>query len=190
MKNYEIEQSNYEVQKVYSQLIDKLTEHVKLLSLNGKPITTVMGLKRALIRMKKITPPATGGCHLPNGEDMPSRNGLNETKISNEEELLAMEILECMGIDIKPAVEAGLLGLREMKKSMIRFHYDRIAKTGMKYKDIKAELSKKYNMSEANIEKMVYRQGSRKNHLRQRKADTSPEGKTGPHTKMKENGKG
>jgi hypothetical protein len=174
MKNYEIEQSNNDVQKVYELLIDKLTEHVKLLSMNGKPITTVMGVKRELVRMRKLTPSATCGCHLPDGEDMPAHNRFNEGKISNEEELLAMEIMECMGIDVKPAVEAGLIGIKEMKKSLIRFHYDKMAKTGMKYKDIKAELSKRYGMSVANIEKVVYRRTSPR--LPPRRDKLSPKG--------------
>jgi hypothetical protein len=146
MKIYEVEQSQIEVQKVYSQLIDKITEHVKLLSLNSKPITSVMAMKRDLIRLKigYLELEARG-------------TGQGEIDVGQAEEILAMEILEIMGIDVKPAVCSGLVGLKEMKRTLVKFHYEKMAKTGLKYKDIKIELSKKYGLSVASIEKMVYR---------------------------------
>jgi hypothetical protein len=189
MKNYDVEISGYAVQKVYDDLIEKITEHVKVLSLNGKPITTVMGVKRELVRMRKRSTWGYGMEHgawsREQGDEDKGANGTSEkTKLNNEEVILAMEILECMGIDVHSAVVAGLTGEKEMKKSLIIFHYDRMAKTGRKYKDIKEELSKKYNMSAANIEKIVYR-----NPLCQRKADTSPEGRTGTQTNVTSNSK-
>lgn len=146
MKAYEIEQSKSEVQKVYSELVDKITEHVKLLSLNSKPITSVMAMKRDLIRLK-IGYVELGARGMEQGEK----------DMGKEEEMLVMEILETMGIDVRPAVCSGLVGLKEMKRTLVKFHYERMAKTGLKYKDIKIELSKKYGLSVASIEKMVYR---------------------------------
>jgi hypothetical protein len=145
MKAYEIEQSKSEVQKVYSELIDKITEHVKLLSLSSKPITSVMAMKRDLIRLK-----------IGYVESREAGSSLRYD-MGKEEEILAMEIMETMGIDVKPAVCSGLVGLKEMKRTLVKFHYERMAKTGLKYKDIKMELSKKYGLSVASIEKMVYR---------------------------------
>ncbi len=33
-----------------------------------------------------------------------------------------------------------------MKRTLVKFHYEKMAKTGLKYKDIKMELSKKYGL--------------------------------------------
>jgi hypothetical protein len=172
MKVYEIEQSKSEVQKVYTELIDKITEHVKLLSLNSKPITSVMAMKRDLIRLKIRSMELGAGSvesrkagstlsyDMEQGERRLESCEAGSTlrcDLGKEEEFLAMEILEIMGIDVKPAVCAGLVGLKEMKRTLVKFHYEKMARTGMKYKDIKTELSKKYNMSVASIEKMVYK---------------------------------
>jgi hypothetical protein len=145
MENYDVELSKQEVKKTYSILIDKITEHVKLLSLNSKPITSVMAMKRDLIRLK-----------IGYVESREAGSSLRYD-MGKEEEILAMEILENMGIDVKPAVCSGLIGIREMKRTLVKYHYEKMAKTGVKYKDIKMELSKKYGLSVASIEKMVYR---------------------------------
>jgi hypothetical protein len=142
MKIYEVEQSQSEVQRLYSQLVDKLTDHVKILSLNGMPITTTVGKKSALIRLK---------IGYLNPEPLP------ETELSAEEEILVTEILECMGIEVKQAVDSGFIGIKEMKRRLVLYHYDKMAKQGKKYKDIKTELSKKYGITIATIEKIVYR---------------------------------
>jgi hypothetical protein len=142
MINYEIEQSNNEVQKAYSQLLDKLTDHVKLLSLNSRPITSVMAMKRALIRLKI---------------GYQNQNPSKTIILCNEDENLATEVLERMGIDIKQAVDAGLIGAKEMKRALVKYHYEMMSKGGKKYKEIKMDLSKKYGLSVASIEKMVYR---------------------------------
>jgi hypothetical protein len=153
MKNYEIEQSNNEVQKAYSQLLDKLTEHVKLLSLDSRPITSVMAMKRALIRLKIGYVEQGARCMVQGDKSMEPGAGC----MGKEEEILAMEILETMGIDVKPAVCSGLIGLKEMKRTLVKYHYEKMAKGGKKYKEIKMDLSKKYGLSVSSIEKMVYR---------------------------------
>lgn len=150
MKIYEVEQSKNELQKMYSQLIDKLTEHVKILSLNGRPITTVMAIKRGLIRLK------IG--YLEHGAASMEQGGENkEIKLTQEEEILVTEIMEYLGIDVKQAVDSDLIGIKEMKRRLIQYHYDKMAKNGTSYKKIKEELSKKYGYSISAIEKLIYR---------------------------------
>lgn len=142
MENYDVELSKQELKKTYSNLIDKIGEHVKILSLNEKPITTIMAIKRALLRLKI---------------DYLNPEPVKNIRLSNEQQKLSMEVLECMGIDVQQAVDSGLIGIKEMKRKLVKFHYEKMAKTGLKYKDIKNELSKKYGLSVASIEKMVYR---------------------------------
>ena len=52
MKIYAIEQSNTEVKKAYAMLLDRINEHIRLLAENSKPITSIVGIKRGLIRLK------------------------------------------------------------------------------------------------------------------------------------------
>jgi hypothetical protein len=146
MKDYDAEQSKNEVQKAYSHLIDKMTEHIKILSLKGRPITSMVGIKTALIRLK---------VGYLNPEPIP------KTELSTEEEILVNEILDCMGIEVRQAVDSGFIGIKEMKRRLVLYHYDKMAKKGMKYKDIKTELSKKYGITIATIEKIVYRTGKK-----------------------------
>ncbi len=40
----------------------------------------------------------------------------DERNLGKEEEMLAMEILETMGIDVKPAVCSGLIGIKGNEK--------------------------------------------------------------------------
>ena len=49
------------------------------------------------------------------------------------------------------------MGEKEMKKVLILKAYQDMAKRGMKYKDIKAALSKEYGVSVSGIEKLIYR---------------------------------
>ena len=52
MKVYAIEQANNEVKRAYSALIDRLNCHIKLLAENGKPFTSIIAIKRGLLRLK------------------------------------------------------------------------------------------------------------------------------------------
>lgn len=159
MKLYAIEQSNNEVKKAYGLLIENINSHVKLLAENSKPITSYIGIKRGLLRLKI-------GYLEPQLE--------KEVVLNGEEELLAAEILETMNLDVKEVVDSGLIGVKEMKRQLVRFYYHKMAKEGKTYKEIKGVLSKRYGLSVSSIEKLVYRP------LRQRKADTSPSGEEKP----------
>jgi hypothetical protein len=142
MENYDVELSKIEVKKMYSLLIDKITEHVKILSLNDRPITSIMAVKRALLRLKI---------------DYLNPEPVKDSVLSQEQEKLAIEILECLGIDVKQTVDSGLIGTKEMKRTLVRYHYERMAKSGISYKKIKEELSRKYGFSVSAIEKIIYR---------------------------------
>ncbi len=153
MKAYVIEQSNNEIKKVYGLLIEKINQHVKLLAENSKPFTSFMGIKRGLLRLKI-------GYMDTSNTSTSSVHGSAQNKdvmLDGEEELLANEIFETMNIDVKQAVDTGLIGIREMKRQLVRHYYEQMAKEGKKYKDIKVELSKRYGLSVSSIEKLVYR---------------------------------
>ena len=129
---YVLNQSIIEVKKAYGNLIDKVNDHVKLLAENGKPITSLMGVKRGLLKLNI-------------GYLEPGNN--EEVILGQEESKLVNEILETMQIDVKQAVDVGLIGIREMKRELVKFHYEKMAKDGKTYKEIKQELSKKYGLS-------------------------------------------
>jgi len=155
MKIYAIEQSNTEVKKAYSLLIDKINEHVKLLALNSKPITSIIGIKRGLLRLKiGHIDTSTGSVRK------------NEIQLTEQLEILANDFMDKYQLDIKEIIDVGLVGEKEIIKALVRKEYNEMAKEGMKYKVIKAELSEKYGISVSSIEKLVYRNPLRpKGHL-------------------------
>jgi hypothetical protein len=150
MKNYEIEQSKAVIGKQYSKLIDQLNFHIKLLAINGQPFTSAVAIKRGLHRLRID--------YLPSLD-----SGLKSIKkMSDSEELLASEVLEKFNADIKESIEIGLVGEREIKRVLLKREYEDMAKDGMKYKDIKVLLSKKYGLSVSMIEKLVYGQSKKR----------------------------
>ncbi|MCB2218974.1 MAG: hypothetical protein KQI35_01175 [Bacteroidetes bacterium] len=143
MKIYAIEQSNAEVKKAYGILLDRINEHIKLLAENRKPITSIVGIKRGLLRLKiGISEEPTQKVNI---------------KLPENLEILAGSFMEKYQIDIKEIIDVGLVGEKEIIKALVKKEYDEMAKQGKKYKDIKAELSGKYGLSVSSIEKLVYR---------------------------------
>ena len=138
--------------------MDKLSEHVIVLARNGKPITSVMATKRALYRYRQqfVTPPSA--------ELTPPLKGrkgfaqdLGRTGFAQEMELLVGDVLDKFDVDVLEAVNVGLIGEKELKRVLIMYYYEQMAKQGLKYKDIKQVLSEKYGWSVSSIEKLVYR---------------------------------
>lgn len=151
---YAIKQSLDEVKYAYSRLIDKLDEHMKTLKDNDKPFTSYVGMKRKLLKTKL---------------SYLEQKAINSNKLQESEELLVNVVLQKFGIDVSEAASIGLLGEKEMKKVLIVKIYEDMAKEGMKYKDIKAYLSKEYGVSVSSIEKMVYRKTSQKEKVQSQK---------------------
>lgn len=150
MEIYEVKQSERSVGKAYTQLMDKLSFHVTLLAKNGKPITSVVGIKRMLYRYKRelidpFTPPDQSS-------SMKERTFLDEGL-----RLLVGDVLDKYDVDVLEAVEVGLVGEKELKRLLIKYDYENLAKSGLKYKDIKKQLSEKYGVSVSSIEKLVYK---------------------------------
>ncbi len=139
---YIIKQSFEELKYAYSRLIDKLDEHMKTLKDNDKPFRRYVGMKRSLLLLKL---------------DYLSKKATKSKKMKESEDLLANKILQNFQIDVTDAITIGLVGEREMKKALIIKAYEEMAKEGLKYKDIKARLSKEYGVSVSSIEKMVYK---------------------------------
>ena len=151
MNHYTIAQSDNDVKKAYSFLIERINDHVKLLAENSKPFTSFIGIKRGLLKLRI----GYIDTHYAPAMD-------DKATISPLENKLATEILELLKIDVKPSVEVGLIGEREMKQQLVRHHYSEMAKQDMTYKVIKEKLGKRYGMSISAIEKLVYRKGGGK----------------------------
>jgi len=151
MVTYEIKQSENGVSKAYLNLIDRLGKHVTLLAKNGKPITSVMGIKRMLYRFKReLTTPQDPLRlrHLPEGR----------IPLTQDMRLLINDVQDRFDVDLLGAVEAGIVGEKDIKKALIKYYYDSMAKESMKYKDIKLKLSERFGFSVSSIEKLVYGQ--------------------------------
>ena len=150
-----MKQSERSVGKAYSQLMDKLSCHVTLLAKNGKPITSVMGIKRGLYRYKReLTTPLSAASPIP----PPSCGHLPKGRIALAPEivLLANDVLDKFDVDVLGAVEVGLVVEKDLKRALIKYYYERMAKEGKTYKDIKKVLSERYGVSVSSIEKLVY----------------------------------
>ena len=142
MNTYEIRQSENGLWKVYAKLMDRISEHVTLLAKSGKSISSVMEVKRMLYRYKRaLTNPLTAK----------PTSAFNHDLI-----LLANDVLDKFDVDVLGAVEVGLVGEKGLKKVLIKYYYELMAKDGLKYKDIKQILSQKYGFSISSIEKLMY----------------------------------
>jgi len=143
MNTYEIRQSENGLWKAYVKLMDRISEHVTLLAKSGKPITSVMGIKRMLYRYKRaLTTPMAAEL----------TSTLNQDLI-----LLVNDVLDKFDVDVLEAIEVGLVSEKDLKRVLIVYYYDQMSKKGLKYKDIKKLLSGKYGFSISSIEKLVYK---------------------------------
>jgi len=148
MNTYEIRQSENGLGKAYTKLMDRISEHVTLLAENGKPITSLMGIKRGLYRYKKELTLTTGIGLVP--------TQIESTPLTEDLALLVSDVLDKFNIDVLESIEVGLVGEKELKRLLIKYDYERLAKSGIKYKEIKKQLSEKYEVSVSSIEKLVY----------------------------------
>ncbi len=152
MELYRITQSKKGVGTAYLQLMNKISAHVTLLAEHGKPITSLMGIKRGLYRFKSrlcVEPPPPSAP--PQGEDSPAQITVNEYLM-----LLIGDVLDKLGLDVLEAVEVGLIGERDLKRVLIKYDYGQLVRKGIKHKDIKKQLGEKYGWSVSSIEKLVY----------------------------------
>ena len=166
MELYQISQSRRGVSQAYLQLMNKISAHVTLLAEHGKPITSLMGVKRGLFRFKNsLCPPAYADSLAVEGGDgwkqppliPPEGGSVGSSTINEGLALLVGEVLDKMGVDILELVEMGFIGEKEIKRVLIVTEYERMARNGIKYKDIKRILGKQYGWSVSSIEKLVYK---------------------------------
>ena len=150
MVEYEVKQSEKSVGKAYALLMDKLSGHVTMLAKNGKPITSLMGIKRGLYRYKRELIPLSD----PSVLQTSSQN--ERTPLAEDLSLLVGDVLDKLNVDVLESVEVGLVGEKELKRLLIKYDYEKLAKNGIKYKDIKKQLSEEYGVSVSSIEKLVY----------------------------------
>ena len=146
MISYAITQSKEEISYDYSRLIDKLKQHVTLLSMEKQPFTSVMGMIRGLRKLNL---------------DYLQETKRKEVKLTESELLLADRVQKTFRVDVVPSIEIGLFGEQQMKKALVRHEYDKLAKQGIKYKEIKTRLSRKYEVSVSWIEKLIYGKSKR-----------------------------
>ncbi len=150
MVEYEVRQSEKNVGKAYALLMDKLSRHVTLLAENGKPITSLMGIKRGLYRYKRELTP------LSNPSVLRTSPLEGRTSLDDDLRLLVGDVLDKFNVDVFDAVGVGLVSEKDLKRVLIKYDYEKLAKSGIKYKDIKKQLSEKYEVSVSSIEKLVY----------------------------------
>ena len=149
MNTYEIRQSENGLGKAYTKLMDRISEHVTLLAKSGKPITSVMGIKRMLYRYKRELTLTTGIGLVP--------TQIESTPLAEDLALLVGDVLDKFNVDVLESVVVGLISKKELKRLLIKYDYEQLAKSGIKYKDIKKQLSEKYEVSVSSIEKLVYK---------------------------------
>jgi len=150
MVNYEIKQKEMGVKNAYLNLMKQLNECITMRAKEGLPFTSLVGFKRQLYKFKKVVVPLVEQSNkaiTSKGDAELKNNGLS---------LLVEDVFNKLGVDVLDAVKVGLIGEKGLKKSLIKYDYEQLAKQGKKYKDIKAELSKKYDVSVGSIEKLVY----------------------------------
>ncbi len=159
MEVYRISQSRKGVSQAYLQLMNKISSHVTLLAENGKPISSLMGIKRGLFRFKRSL--CNQVLQLESGPSTPPSTPLRVTAEINEELLLLIgDVLDKLGLDVLEAVEVGLIGERDLKRVLIKYDYGQMVRKGIKHKVIKQQLGEQYGWSVSSIEKLVYRSPS------------------------------
>jgi hypothetical protein len=85
---------------------------------------------------------------------------------NQQEPDVAGEIQEITGIDAERLMEIGLLHPEDAKKWLVKYFYYQMSKRGLKYTDIKLELSDRYFLSVSTIEKLVYRKPRKRSRMR------------------------
>jgi len=148
MSKIDVTMSEKSVSKAYTQLMDKLSEHVNVLAKNGMPFTSIMACKRLFYRYRQqfVNPTTYLSVEIP-------RNG----KIDQEMELLMGDVFDKFNVDVKEVVELGLISTKDLKRILIKYYYKLMHNQGLSYKEIKQNLSKKYGWSISSIEKLIYR---------------------------------
>ena len=143
---YEINQKELSVKQAYLNLMKQLNEFIEIRAKQGLPFSSLVGFKRELYRYKKVVV-----------KDNITEKPKDTPEINNDLGLLVEDVFNKMGVDVLEAVKADLIGRKELVRALIKHDYAQMAKQGKKYKDIKAELSEKYEVSVSSIEKLVYR---------------------------------
>ena len=148
MSKTDVTMSEKSVSKAYTQLMDKLSEHVNILAKNGKPFTSIMAAKRLFYRYRQqfVNPTTHLSVEIP-------KNG----KIDQEMELLMEDMYDKLNIDAKEVVEVGLVNAKDLKRILIKYYYKLMHAQGLRYKEIKQKLSDKYGWSISSIEKLIYK---------------------------------
>jgi hypothetical protein len=150
MEIRKIKQSEQELNGAYCQLQDKISQHVKVLALNNQPIENMVEAKRGLFCLKQ---------KLVNQRDssLKDQKENQNTKLSNGLLELVEQTMTKLGIDVLESVKVGMIGEKELKRTLILHDYNQLARQGLKYKEIKEMLSEEYGWSVSRIEKLVYR---------------------------------
>ena len=151
MNNEKVSHSELMMYKSYVRLINKVTEHSKLLFANKLPTLRIMSIKRMLIRNKRMFG------SFQNPETIESV--VQFVKVNPEAQKLINDCLDVFNIDISEAFYFGLVKETELTKAIVKHKYYEMGKTGMKYQEVKFILSRKYNISVSSIDKIIYKDG-------------------------------
>jgi len=151
MNNEKINQSELMMYKSYVRLINKVTEHSKILFANKLPTLRIMSIKRMLIRNKRMFGSFENPKTIETVEVFVKTNP-NAQKLIND-------CLDVFNIDISEAFYFGLIKEFDLTKTIVAHKYYEMGKDGMKYQDVKFKLSREYNISVNTIDKLIYGNG-------------------------------
>ena len=160
MKNYEIILKERKITSLLIELLRELEGLKEILQKESKPVVSLNAKIYKLKRLKlgadnyidDYNTPITG-----NLSALKEKGNDLDVKLTNEEKNLIKEIYEFYKIDVTKEVSYKIVGVKELKKAVIRKVYEAEQRKGRKYLEIKKEISKKYKVSLSTIEKLIYK---------------------------------
>ncbi len=153
MKSKQINQSEELIKNSFLELLEKISEHVRLLAMYDEPIERLIDVKRALYQLK-------GQFYMNQAEANNSQKQCPDIEMSGADlrvMWLVEELQNKLGVDVLDSVKIGMVGEDDLKRVLIKHEYMEMARQGYKYKDVKQLLSWQYGWSVSRIEKLVYR---------------------------------
>ncbi len=160
MKNYEIILKERKITSLLIELLRELEGLKEILQKESKPVVSLNAKIYKLKRLKLGADNYIDDYNTPiigNFSALKEKGNDLDVKLTNEEKNLIKEIYEFYKIDVTKEVSYKIVGVKELKKAVIRKVYEAEQRKGRKYLEIKNEISKKYKVSLSTIEKLIYK---------------------------------
>lgn len=151
---YAVNQSKTKVRNAFDSLLVKVNEHIKLLSSENMPITTIIGFKRQLLISKNIVKTVF--------KKKEKEYHLKEHKINDTLQTYINDVIDKYGVDLYDAVSLGVVKDYQIKKVLLLYDYHVARKTkGNKHLAIREQLAMKYDVSTSFVDKAIYNENKR-----------------------------